>query len=149
MAWGPDNRRAAIRIPSTRHGREAESTNLELKPSDPSNNPYLALGGLLAAGLDGIARQLDPGDPAPRRSGLLSEAERAQRGIRCLPRSLGEALDALARDEVLRDALGAVLSREYVAVKRSEVPRLRRPGRRLRARATLQQVLSGQPGRTC
>src|SRR5262245_13176898 len=44
-AWGPDNREGAVRIPSRRRGREAESTNLELKPSDPSCNPYLALGG--------------------------------------------------------------------------------------------------------
>ena len=120
-AWGPDNREGAIRIPSTRRGREAESTNLELKPSDPSCNPYLALGGLLAAGLDGIERKLDPGAPTLVDPDTLSDAERAQRGIRRLPRSLGEALDALEADEVLRDALGEVLAREYLAVKRSEV----------------------------
>jgi len=120
-AWGPDNREGAIRIPSKRRGREAESTNLELKPSDPSCNPYLALGGLLAAGLDGIERKLDPGTPTLVDPDSLSDAERAQRGIRRLPRSLGEALDALERDEVLRDALGDVLAREYLAVKRSEV----------------------------
>ena len=120
-AWGPDNREGAIRIPSTRRGREAESTNLELKPSDPSCNPYLALGGLLAAGLDGLERKLDPGTPTLVDPDSLSDAERAQRGIRRLPRSLGEALDALERDEVLRDALGDVLAREYLAVKRSEV----------------------------
>ena len=120
-AWGPDNREGAIRIPSTRRGREVESTNLELKPSDPSCNPYLALGGLLAAGLDGIERKLDPGTPTLVDPDSLSDAERAQRGIRRLPRSLGEALDALERDEVLRDALGDVLAREYLAVKRSEV----------------------------
>jgi glutamine synthetase len=120
-AWGPDNREGAIRIPSTRRGREVESTNLELKPSDPSCNPYLALGGLLAAGLDGIERKLDPGTPTLVDPDSLSDAERAQRGIRRLPRSLGEALDAFERDEVLRDALGDVLAREYLAVKRSEV----------------------------
>ena len=120
-AWGPDNREGAIRIPSKRRGREEESTNLELKPSDPSCNPYLALGGLLAAGLDGIERKLDPGSPTLVDPDTLSDAERAQRGIRRLPRSLGEALDALERDEVLREALGEVLAREYLAVKRSEV----------------------------
>ena len=50
-----------------------------------------------------------------------SEAERKRRGIRLLPRSLGDALDALGRDEVLQEAMGAVLFREYVAVKRAEV----------------------------
>jgi glutamine synthetase len=120
-AWGPDNREAAIRIPSRRRGLEVESANLELKPSDPSNNPYLALGGLLAAGLDGIERRLDPGEPTLVDPDSLSDAERARRGIRRLPRSLGEALDALERDEVLRSALGEPLTQSYLAVKRSEV----------------------------
>ena len=120
-AWGPDNREAAIRIPSKRLGIEMESTNLELKPCDPSNNPYLALGGLLAAGLDGIDRKLNPGEPTMVDPDTLSEEERRRHGIRRLPASLGEALDALERDELLRAALGEVLAREYLAVKRSEV----------------------------
>ena len=120
-AWGPDNREAAIRIPSKRRGLEMESTNLELKPCDPSCNPYLALGGLFAAGLDGMERKLDPGEAALVDPDTLSEAERKRRGIRRLPASLGEALDALERDEVLRAALGDVLAKEYLAVKRSEV----------------------------
>jgi glutamine synthetase len=120
-AWGPDNREGAIRIPSKRRGREMESTNLELKPCDPSCNPYLALGGLLGAGLDGMARKLDPGDPALVDPDTIPEVERKRRGIRRLPTSLGDALDALERDEVLRGALGEVLAREYLAVKRSEV----------------------------
>jgi glutamine synthetase len=120
-AWGPDNREGAIRVPSKRRTLEMESTNLELKPCDPSCNPYLALGGLLAAGLDGIERKLDPGEPALVDPDTIAEAERKRRGIRRLPTSLGEALDALERDEVLRGALGEVLAREYLAVKRSEV----------------------------
>jgi glutamine synthetase len=120
-AWGPDNREGAIRIPSKRRGLEMESTNLEFKPCDPSNNPYLALGSLLAAGLDGMERKLDPGEPALVDPDTLSEAERKRRGIHRLPTSLGEALDALERDEILRAALGEVLAKEYLAVKRSEV----------------------------
>jgi len=120
-AWGPDNREGAIRIPSRRRGLEMESTNVELKPSDPSNNPYLALGGLLAAGLDGIERKLDPGEPTLVDPDTLSDDERARRGIRRLPRSLGEALDALERDDVLRAALGDMLAQAYLTVKRSEV----------------------------
>ena len=119
--WGPDNREAAVRVPSKRKGIEADSTNLELKPCDPSNNPYLALGGLLAAGLDGIARKLDPGEPTLVDPDTLTDAERARRGIRRHPTSLGEALDALERDPVLAEALGPMLFKEYLTVKRSEV----------------------------
>jgi glutamine synthetase len=120
-AWGPDNREAAVRVPSKRRGLEAESTNLELKPCDPSNNPYLALGGLLAAGLDGMERMLDPGDPTLVDPDTLSEAERTRRGIHRLPASLADSLTALERDEVLRAALGETLAKEYILVKRSEV----------------------------
>jgi glutamine synthetase len=120
-AWGPDNREAAVRVPSKRRGFEMESTNLELKPCDPSNNPYLALGGLLAAGLDGMERKLDPGEPTLVDPDTLSETERRRRGIRRLPGSLAEALEALERDDVLRAALGDTLVREYLTVKRSEV----------------------------
>jgi glutamine synthetase len=118
--WGPDNREAAVRIPSTRRTLEMESTNLELKPCDPSCNPYLALGGLLACGLDGLARGLEPGEPALADPDTYGEAERARRGIRLLPQSLGEALDALERDAVLGEAMGPVLFTEYLAVKRAE-----------------------------
>jgi glutamine synthetase len=120
-AWGPDNREAAVRVPSPRRGLEMESTNLELKPCDPSSNPYLALGALLTAGLDGIDRKLEPGEPALVDPDAIPEGERAQRGIRRLPTSLAESLDALQRDEVLMRALGPVLGKEYLAVKRSEV----------------------------
>ena len=119
-AWGPDNREAAVRVPSVRRGAEMESTNLELKPCDPSCNPYLALGGLLAAGLDGVARGLDPGEPTLVDPDALGDAERARRGIRRLPATLDQALDALERDDVLRGALGDVLAREYLIVKRAE-----------------------------
>jgi glutamine synthetase len=120
-AWGPDNKEATLRLPSTRRGLEMESTNVEFKPCDPSCNPYLALGGLLAAGLDGLERTLDPGPPALVDPDTLSEAERQRLGIRRYPTSLGEALDALERDEALRDALGEALVKEYLIVKRAEV----------------------------
>ena len=120
-AWGPDNKEAAIRLPSPYRSVRMESTNFELKPSDPSSNPFLALGALLAAGLDGIANTRDPGEPTLVDPDTLSDAERARRGIRRLPKSLGEALDALEPNEVLRDALGETLAKEYLIVKRSEV----------------------------
>ncbi|MGH2517363.1 MAG: glutamine synthetase family protein, partial [Ktedonobacterales bacterium] len=119
-AYGFDNREGALRIPSPFWGREAGSTNFELKPADASGNPYLALGGLLAAGLDGVRRALDPGEPVDVDPGNLSDDERAQRGIHRLPQSLPAAVDALAADDVLMNALGTPLAPAYIAVKRLE-----------------------------
>ena len=93
---------------------------MELKASDPSNNPYLALGGLIAAGLDGVARQLDPGEPTLIDPGNYSDEERATRGLQRYPTTQAEALDALEQDQLLLDALGPELSASYLAVKRSE-----------------------------
>ncbi|MFN2278859.1 MAG: glutamine synthetase family protein [Candidatus Promineifilaceae bacterium] len=119
-AWGPDNREAAVRVVSGMWGQEAESVNLEFKASDPSNNPYLALGGLIAAGLDGIERELELPEVTMVDPGNLSEEERAARGIRRYPTSQAEALDTLENDALLMEALGPELSRSYLAVKRSE-----------------------------
>jgi glutamine synthetase len=119
-AYGFDNREGPIRIPSPFWGREAESTNLELKPADHSGNPYLAMGGLIAAGLDGIRRNLDPGEPVDVDPGNLSDEERERRGIKRLPETLDAALDALQADAVLTEALGPTLTASYLAVKRLE-----------------------------
>lgn len=120
-AWGPDNREAAVRVASGAGGAlEAGTVNLELKASDASNNPYLALGGLIAAGLDGAARQLDPGEATLVDPGNLSDEERALRGIQRFPTTQAEALDALEQDELLMTALGPTLANAYLTVKRSE-----------------------------
>ena len=119
-AYGFDNREGAIRVPSMFWGRESESINLELKPSDHSGNPYLALGALLAAGLDGVQKSIDPGEPQEVDPGNYSDEERERRGIRLLPTSLDEALDELERDEVLKEALSPLLATSYIAVKRNE-----------------------------
>ena len=119
-AYGYDNREGAIRIPSVFKGREADSTNLELKCADHSGNPYLAIGALIAAGLDGIKNQIEPGEPAEIDPGNYSDEERDRRGIRRLPTTLDEALDELERDQVLLEALGPLLASSYIAVKRNE-----------------------------
>lgn len=118
--YGFDNREAAIRVPSLFHGREATSINLELKASDHSGNPYLALGALIAAGLDGIRNRIEPGDPVDVDPGNFSDEERERLNIQRLPVTLDEALDALEQDHVLLDALGPLLSTSYIAVKRAE-----------------------------
>jgi glutamine synthetase len=120
-AWGPDNREAALRVASTFWGQEAESTNVELKACDSSSNPYLALGGVIAAGLDGIERGLEPPPPVTVDPHALSEADRAALGATPHPRSLGDAIGRLREDRVLMDALGDRLSTSYVAVKVSDV----------------------------
>lgn len=119
-AYGYDNREGAIRIPSLFRGRESTSTNIELKCSDHSGNPYLAMGALIAAGLDGIQNRIDPGEPQEIDPGNYSDEERERRGIRRLPTSLDEALDELERDTVLIEALGPLLATSYIAVKRNE-----------------------------
>jgi glutamine synthetase len=119
--YGMDNREAAVRICSPMRDDPAGSVNLELKPSDSSANPYLALGACIQAGLDGIRRKLDPGEAVNVDPATLSDAERLARGARRLPDSLGAALDALEADTLLMDSLGDLRSRAYLAVKRSEV----------------------------
>src|SRR6516162_4490231 len=119
--YGMDNREAAVRICSPMRDDPAGSVNLELKPSDSSGNPYLALGACIHAGLDGIRRKLDPGDAVNVDPATLSDAERLALGARRLPDSLGAALDALEADTLLMDSLGDLRRRAYLAVKRSEV----------------------------
>jgi glutamine synthetase len=119
-AWGPDNREGAVRVPSQFRSDRAGSTNAELKSSDASSNPYLALGGLLAAGLDGVKRQLKLGEPTLIDPGNYSDEERVSRGIRRFPTTLKESLDNLEKDTMLIEALGPLLFRSYLAVKRLE-----------------------------
>jgi glutamine synthetase len=118
--WGHDNREAPVRVPSLFRGSEEASTNVELKAADASCNPYLAVGGLIAAGLDGLERELEPPEPVEVDPATISEDERAARGIHRLPATQEEALDALDADQVLTTALGPTLATSYLAVRRSE-----------------------------
>jgi glutamine synthetase len=120
VCWGHDNREAPVRVPSLFWGLEEASTNAELKAADASSNPYLAVGALIAAGLDGLERGLEPPEPVEVDPATIDEAEREARGIVPLPGTQEQALDALAGDDVLLDALGPVLAESYLAVRRSE-----------------------------
>ncbi len=119
--YGMDNREAAVRICSPMRDDPAGSVNLELKPSDSSGNPYLALGASIHAGLDGIRRKLDPGEAVNVDPATLTDDQRRAVGAHRLPASLAEALDALEADELLMESLGDLRRRAYLAVKRSEV----------------------------
>jgi glutamine synthetase len=118
--WGHDNREAPLRLPSLFAGMEEASTNVELKAADATCNPYLAVGGVIAAGLDGLDRGLEPPEPVEVDPATLGDDARAALGVRPLPGAQGEALDALEADAVLTGALGPVLTRSYLAVRRSE-----------------------------
>ena len=78
------------------------------------------MGGLIAAGLDGLERGLEPPEPVEVDPATIDERERAERGIVRLPETQEQALEALAADELLLDALGPVLAGSYLAVRRSE-----------------------------
>ena len=119
--YGMDNREAAVRICSPMRDDPAGSVNLELKPSDSSGNPYLALGACIYAGLDGIRRKLDPGEAVNVDPATLTADQRRAVGAHRLPASLAEALDALEADELLMESLGDLRRRAYLAVKRSDV----------------------------
>ena len=126
VSWGPDNRECSVRVASVFRGREAESTNVELKACDPSCNPYLALGGLIVAGLDGIRGRLEPPEPVLHDPARLTPEEQDRHGIRPLPASLREALATLQADPLLFPALGDLLGRCIIAVRTSEADALER-----------------------
>lgn len=111
VAYGDNNRTAMVRIP---YGR------IELRVGDSGMNPYLAQAALIAAGLDGIDRKLDPGPPQNINFYALSPSEIAERNIEILPQSLCEAVEALARSDLFRTALGADFIDEFVSLKREE-----------------------------
>ncbi len=118
--WGYDNREAMVRIPSVDADSPEATTRVEFKPADNTTNPYLAQLGLLAAGFDGIDRELDPGEPLNRDPGSVDETELRDRDVERLPESLSAAIDALEADDVLEDALGEPLHGSFIEVKRSE-----------------------------
>ena len=120
ISWGYDNRECAVRVASPFKGREMQSINLELKACDGSTNPYLALAGVILAGMDGVERGLEAPKPAHRDPVLLSDEEKIACGIKPFPASQLAALDALEADAVLMAGLGDLLGRAYLATRRAE-----------------------------
>jgi glutamine synthetase len=108
--WGRDNRGAMVRV----LGDGPSSTRLENRIGEPAANPYLYLASQLAAGLEGVAGALEPGPAADEPYAARAEP---------LPRSLGEALDALECDRMLADRLGKDFVAYYTSIKRAEIDR--------------------------
>lgn len=111
IAYGDNNRSAMVRVP---YGR------LEFRLPDSSCNPYLMHAALIAAGLDGIERELDPGEPHNINLYSLSLEEIMAKGIDILPQNLNEALDELEANTVFADLLGEEIVSEFIKVKRNE-----------------------------
>ena len=123
-SFGIQNREAAIRIcpsPAREPGDRATAFNMELRPPDASASPYMVIGALVRAGLEGIRDALPLPAACDRDPADLSDDERSALGIVPLPSTLGEALDALAADERARAWLPGQMYESYVAVKRAEI----------------------------
>ncbi|HAV44062.1 type III glutamate--ammonia ligase [Halomonas titanicae] len=111
ITYGDNNRSAMVRVP---YGR------LEFRLPDAGCNPYLVHAALIAAGLDGIDRQLDPGKAQNINLYELTPEQCREQNIDILPQSLSEAVDALEADSVLREGLGEAITDEFIKVKREE-----------------------------
>ncbi|MGD2114857.1 MAG: type I glutamate--ammonia ligase [Acidobacteriota bacterium] len=116
VAWSEKNRSPLLRVPA----RRGMSTRCEVRVPDPSCNPYLALAVMLAAGLDGVERGLDPGEPVNKNIFEMSERQKKRLKIRQLPANLSEALDNLEKDSVVKEALGEHILENYLRAKRQE-----------------------------
>jgi len=119
VAWASRNRSALIRIPRTTAGREA-ATRVELRCPDPSANPYLTFAVMLAAGLDGIEKDMQPPAPVEENIYDFNNDELNKRQIGSVAANLEDALNHLAENSVIRAALGEHTYESFDRLKRSE-----------------------------
>jgi glutamine synthetase len=120
LTWGRVNRSALIRVPMVSPGRSIEATRVELRCPDPSANPYLAFAAMLAAGLDGVEKGMELAEPVEESLYEMDAARIAERGIRQLPGTLGDAIDELEADPVICEALGDHVLSHFIEAKRAE-----------------------------
>jgi len=111
ISYGDNNRTSMVRVP---YGR------LEFRLSDSGCNPYLTTAAVLAAGLDGVERKLNPGEPHNFNHYTKSEAELKELGVKILPQSLNEATQALENDALFSQTLGEAFVAEFIRLKRME-----------------------------
>ncbi|MDR2903093.1 MAG: type I glutamate--ammonia ligase [Clostridiales bacterium] len=116
IAWSTANRSPLIRIPVAR----GTGTRIEMRNPDPSCNPYLAIAAMLAAGLEGIKNKIEPPEAIDENIYDLTDEELARLNIESLPKNLDEAVNALLKDELVKNALGAHVTDNYVKAKRIE-----------------------------
>ncbi|MFQ6124540.1 MAG: type I glutamate--ammonia ligase [Candidatus Heimdallarchaeota archaeon] len=116
ISWAWYNRSVLVRVPPG----EGLQTRLEYRPTDGSCNFYIAYAALLAAGLDGIRRNLEHPPPVEEDIYDMSEQERVERGIEVLPGNLGDALREFAKDTYLRETLGQAFCKKFLELKMKE-----------------------------
>ena len=117
--WGLRNRASMIRIPVYKPGKQL-STRIELRSPDPMANPYLVNAVTLAAGLDGIERELELPPEATAETLKLTGRQMLEAGYAPLPRSLKEALDVFEDSQFMKDALGEHIHSFFLKKKRNE-----------------------------
>lgn len=119
ISWARVNRSALIRVPRVSPGK-IKTTRVELRCPDPSCNPYLAQAVMLQCGLDGIKNKLPLPEPVEEDLYHFDEAELARRNINILPATLGEALEVMKKDPVVRQALGDHIFERFIEAKTQE-----------------------------
>jgi glutamine synthetase len=121
IAWSRGNRSAILRVPVNEKSN-SKSKRVEFRAPDPSANPYLAFSSIVAAGLDGIKKKIDPGNPVDSDIYRMSDSTKNSLGIKSLPGSLGEALEALKSDsEYLNACFHPDLLETYMMLKQEEI----------------------------
>lgn len=116
VAWSGTNRSPLIRVPASR----GQSTRVELRSVDPTANPYLALAALLKAGMKGISEAKSAPNPINKNIYNMSQFERDDNQIQSLPKTLFEALEALKKDETIKDAIGEHIFERFIAAKEAD-----------------------------
>ncbi|MFN8639356.1 MAG: glutamine synthetase family protein [Dehalococcoidia bacterium] len=119
VTWSPRNHSDLLRVPEHRPGLEG-STRVEYRVPDAACNPYLALAGVLAAGLEGVEREYALPPAVETDAAELTAAERAALGVESLPGSLGEAIDCFAASEFMRSTLGGHVFESLLRNKQAE-----------------------------
>jgi glutamine synthetase len=126
IAWSRGNRSAIVRIPIN-DKLSRESKRIEFRAPDPSCNPYLAFSAIVAAGLDGMRKKIDPGDPVDENIYKMSDSRRNDLGINSVPGSLEESIASLKSDQLYltNTCFNDECLETYIDLKEDESSRVR------------------------
>jgi len=124
IAWARGNRSTVIRIPINDKDNY-KTKRVEFRAPDPSSNPYLVFPAIVAAGLDGVQKKIDPGSPIDENIYKMSESKRISLGIQSLPRTLRDSLERLQSDlDYLKICLSDELIETYLTIKEAETKKV-------------------------